>query len=124
MLVVLIDFFTRQSDTFTQLRVSSYRVPFSSRALRFGGGDSAAFAISQDNVYRQYLQFLYRDDSRNLCANTRIRLLGSHSSFDILSDCFAILLQFDILGVFGPNFNTSKTRNNDLKEKHRGVRSF
>ena len=87
-----VDFFTRQSDTSTHLRESSYRVPFSSRALRFGGGDSAAFTISQDDVYWQYLKCLPRDDSRNLCANTRIRLQGTHSSFDILSDCFAILL--------------------------------
>ena len=30
-----VDFFTRQSDTSTQVRLSSYRVPFPSHALRF-----------------------------------------------------------------------------------------
>ena len=99
-----VDFFTRQSDTSTHLRVSSYRVPFSSRALRFGGGDSAAFAISQDDVYWQYLKCLPRDDSRNLCANTRIRLQATHSSFDILSDCFAILLLVWYLGSLWTKF--------------------
>lgn len=87
-----VDFFNRQSDTSTQLRVSSHRVPFFSRTLRFGDGDSATFTISQDDVYRQYLQGFPRDDSRNLCPNTRIRLLATNSSFHILSDYFAILL--------------------------------